>query len=128
MDRPPIGEQELEIFKFVADSGPVPARDVVEYFGKDDRWHRSTVLTVLERLRAKGYLTRKRSGAVYLYSAKVAMPEVLQSLVGQFVERTLGGSVSSFTAYLAQTKKISDDEYADLMKAVQALKSKKKRR
>lgn len=122
MKTPSLGDQELEIYRFVDDRAPIAGRDVAEYFASAKSLARSTVLTVLERLRTKGYLSRKRSAGVYLYSTKVDAAEVLHSLIGSFVERTLGGSVSPVVAYLAKTRDLTDEELSELLRLVDELR------
>src|SRR5438046_2094485 len=110
MDKPPLGEQELEVLRFIAECAPAPAREVIEHFGEERGVARTTVLTVIERLRQKGYLSRRRRDGIFHYSPRVPQEEVLQRAVRDFVEGTLGGSVSPVVAYLARTRRISDAE------------------
>ena len=56
MEQPPFGEQEWEVWRCIADRAPVTGRAVVEQFAAQRGLSRSTVLTVIERLRKKGYL------------------------------------------------------------------------
>src|SRR5262245_17697673 len=123
MNTPSLGDQELEIYRFVDENVPVAGRDVAEYFAVEKGLARSTVLTVLERLRKKGYLSRKRSAGVYLYSTRVPTADVLHGLVGVFVEKTLGGSVSPVVAYLAKTRDLTDEELAELYQLVEELRT-----
>ena len=102
MDSPPLGGQELEVWRYVAEHAPAPARRVVAHFAAERGVARTTVLTVLERLRKKGYLTRARAEGGHHYSPQGPPGEVLQGLVRQFIEKTLAGSVSPLVAYLAR--------------------------
>jgi predicted transcriptional regulator len=120
---PPLGDQELEIYRYVDGREPVAGRDVAEHFAEEKGLSRSTVLTVLERLRNKGYLSRRRSDGVYMYSTKVERTELLHNLVGSFVEKTLGGSVSPVVAYLAKTRKLTAQELTELRELVDELKA-----
>src|SRR5438309_1554535 len=63
--RPPPAERELEILGYVADHAPVSTREVAERFGEPNGLARTTVATLMERLRKKGYLTRRRKEGVY---------------------------------------------------------------
>ncbi|HTE20179.1 MAG TPA: BlaI/MecI/CopY family transcriptional regulator, partial [Armatimonadota bacterium] len=94
-------------------------------FGQERSLARTTVLTVMERLRKKGYLTRKRREGAFRYWPCVPQAQVLQNLVSRFVERTLGGSVSPVVAYLADAKRISEADLAELEKLVNELRSEK---
>jgi predicted transcriptional regulator len=123
MQKPPLGDQELEVLRFVTDNGPITVRDVVEQYGEPRDIARTTIMTVMERLRGKRYLDRVKKNGVYEYSAPVAKAELLQTLVKEFVEKTLGGSVSPFSAYLAQATNLSQDELEELKKTVADMES-----
>jgi predicted transcriptional regulator len=128
MEKPPLGEQELEVLRFIAARAPAPARDVIEHFGQERGLARTTVLTVMERLRQKGYLARRRRAGVFHYTPRVPQEELLQRLVSDFVEGTLGGSVSPVVAYLARTRRITDAELADLERLAGEIKAEREGR
>lgn len=48
----------------------------------------TTVITVIERLRSKGWVTRERSGRAYLYSPTVSEHEYSAHLMGQALHRS----------------------------------------
>ncbi len=114
----PLGRVELEILQFVADHHPVAARDVADHIAASTGQARTTVVTVLERLRAKGYLGRKRIDRVYKYAPRIEKRALLADLVHDFVSRVLSGSVSPLFTYLAEVEGLSDDELARLKKLV----------
>jgi predicted transcriptional regulator len=127
MENPTLGEQELEVLRFVADRAPVSAREVAEQFAETQGLARTTVLTVMERLRKKGYLTRKRRQGVFHYSPRVPQSDVLQGLVRQFVEKTLAGSVSPIVAYLVKSRQLSEEELRELQRLVDELRGEPRR-
>ena len=120
-----IGDQELALLRHVAEQGPVSVGQVAEGFGAPRGLARSTVLTMMERLRQKGHLDREQADGVYRYFSPVPSGEVLRGAVRSFVERTLSGSVSPFVAYLTETAEVSDTELAELEELVARLKSKR---
>jgi predicted transcriptional regulator len=120
-----IGDQELSLLRYVAEEGAVSVGQVAEGFGTPRGLARSTVLTMMERLRQKGHLDREQADGVYRYSSPVPPGEVLRGAVRSFVERTLSGSVSPFVAYLTETAEVSDTELAELEELVARLKSKR---
>lgn len=122
METPHLGDQELEVLKYVSENAPITAREVAEKFGEERKLARTTILTVIERLRKKGYLTRRRKEGVYEYLPSKEPGEVMQGLVGQFIQRTLGGSVSPVVAYLSRTREISPEELDELEALVEKLK------
>ena len=118
MQKPPLGDQELEVLRFVTDNGPITVREVVERYGEPQNIARTTILTVMERLRGKRYLERVKKDGVYEYVAAVPKSELMQTLVKEFVEKTLRGSLSPFAAYLSQAKNLSQEELAELKQTV----------
>lgn len=122
---PRIGRMEMEILRFVADRHPVTVREVAEHFAREKGYARTTVLTVMERLRRKGYLTRKKVGGTYQYSPRQPKMSLLQALVRDFVQSVLGGSLSPFIAYLVQEAKLSDEELRELQRLVRDLETRR---
>jgi predicted transcriptional regulator len=116
-----LGSTEIEILRYIGDHHPISVGEVAEYMAGASGQARTTVLTIMERLRRKGHLTRRRTAGVYRYSPKVPKGDLLRGLVRSFVQTTLGGSVSPFVAYLAENESLSDDEVAALKQLVQDL-------
>ena len=123
-EKPNLGEHELEVLRYIDTHGPVAAREVVEAVGPERQLARTTVLTVVERLRKKGYLKRKRNReGVFVYTSSEPQAELMQDLVRQFVEKMLGGAVSPVVAYLASVKRLPDEDLAEMQKLVDELKA-----
>jgi predicted transcriptional regulator len=117
----PAGDQELALLRFVGDRGRATVGEAAEGFGGPRGLARSTVLTMMERLRKKGHLTRRAVGGVYHYTPRLAPGVALSHAVESFVERTLGGSISPFVNYLAGHEELTDDELAELEAVLQKL-------
>jgi predicted transcriptional regulator len=117
-NRETIGREEMQVLRYVADRHPVSVRDVADHVAATSGKARTTVLTVMERLRVKGYLIRRKKGGVYLYSPKRSQADVLRNLVADFVREALGGSVSPFVAYLAEEADLKDEEVRELARLV----------
>lgn len=119
----PLGQVQLEVLKYVAEHHPIRVSDVAEYFARTTGKARTTVLTVLEKLREKGYLTRRKLGGTFHYSPRLEQNQVLAGVVKRFVDETLGGSVSPFIAFLAESPDLSDAELAKLKSLVSNLEA-----
>src|ERR1700712_1298581 len=83
-----IGDQELALLRYVAEQGEATVGQVAEGFGSPRGLARSTVLTMMERLRGKGYLERRQAEGVFRYAARETDGELLHGVVRDFVERT----------------------------------------
>jgi predicted transcriptional regulator len=123
-----VGEQELAVLRYVAEHGPATVGEVAERFGEAQGLARSTILTVMERLRKKGHLTRRKVEGVFQYSSQLPASELLRGVVGDFVERTLAGSLSPFVTYLAEAEDVSEEELQQLQDVVARLQSRKQRK
>lgn len=121
MERATLGDQELELLRYVTDHAPATVRDVAEQFGESHGLAKTTVQTMMERLRAKGYLERIRRDSMYYYSPAVSKGDLVRGLIQDFVQKALGGSFSPLVAYLAERKNLTAEETAVLEKVVQEI-------
>ncbi|MFC3652575.1 BlaI/MecI/CopY family transcriptional regulator [Dyella humi] len=126
MPKPSIGDQELALLHYLAEHENATVGEVAADFGEARGLARSTVLTMMERLRAKSYLKRRHVDGVYRYSTATGTSEVMSNAVGQFVEKTLSGSLSPFVAWMSQKADVSDNELAELEALVTKLQSRRK--
>jgi predicted transcriptional regulator len=118
-----LGQVQLEVLQFIAEHHPIRVIDVAEHFASKAR---TTILTVMEKLREKGYLTRKKHDGAFHYSPRLATSDVMAGVVRRFVEKSLGGSMSPFIAYLADSSSLTDEELAKLKNLVRDLESRNK--
>ena len=121
----PIGDQEADLLRYVSDRAPISVRDVANDWGTDHGLARTTVLTMMERLRKKGFLNREKgdAGGVLRYSPAQAKTDLLRSLIQDFVQNRLGGSVTPFVAYLAESSDLNESEVAQLRQLVESLEN-----
>ena len=116
-----LGPQELLLLRHLADRGSATVGETAETFGAERGLARSTVLTMMERLRKKGHLSRRMVDGVYRYSARTSSADLLKGAVGRFVDRHLGGSIAPFIAYLSEADELSEKERRELEKIVARL-------
>lgn len=116
-----IGQQELALLRHIADRDGVTVAQTVEEFGAPRQLARSTVLTMMERLRRKGYLARRMQNGVYEYRARATSADLLKQAVQRFVEKHLDGSVAPFIAYLSEAPEVSDEQLRELEDVVARL-------
>jgi predicted transcriptional regulator len=128
MQRKSIGDQELALLSHIERQGEASVGEVASTYGEFRRLARSTVLTMMDRLRSKGYLKRRRTDGVYRYSTTTGEADAVQGAVSSFVENTLQGSVSPFVAWMSKRGKVSDEELAALEALVEKLQSTRKGR
>ncbi|HUA82179.1 MAG TPA: BlaI/MecI/CopY family transcriptional regulator [Dyella sp.] len=126
MTKSSIGDQELALLHYLSEHEHASVGEVAADFGEARGLARSTVLTMMERLRAKSYLKRRHVEGVYRYTTATGPGEALNNAVGQFVEKTLSGSLSPFVVWMSQKADVSDSELAELEALVAQLQSRRK--
>jgi predicted transcriptional regulator len=116
-----LGKAELELLQYIDASHPVTVRDVADHWEKKAGLARTTVLTMMDRLKEKGFLSRKKIDGVFHYSPKRSAASVLEGLVKDFVQGVLGGSLTPFAAYLNDATDLDPNEVAKLKKIVREM-------
>jgi predicted transcriptional regulator len=119
-----IGVQELELLRWIEEhehAAGVSVGEAAEGFGGERGLARSTVLTMMDRLRRKGHLRRHRVGGVYRYQVAVRAGEAVRSAVADFVERTLSGSIAPMVDYLVEREDLGPEEVAELERLIERL-------
>ena len=64
----------------------------------------------------------------FQYSSLVPASELLAGVVGDFVQRSLAGSLSPFVTYLSEAEDVSEEELQQLQDVVARLQSRKQRK
>lgn len=82
--------RELDIMIALWAKGPSTVAEVRDAL--DDDLAHNTVLTMLNVMEGKGYVSRTREGRAHRYKAEVARDEAGESALGRVTERLFGGS------------------------------------
>jgi predicted transcriptional regulator len=116
-----IGSEELRLLRLIAERGPTTVREASETYGSAAGVRLTTVGQMMERLRKKGLLHREQDLGTLRYTSTVTSEELLEGVVREFVQNSLGGSISPFALYLAGGGTISDEELAELRRTLDDL-------
>jgi predicted transcriptional regulator len=111
--RVPVSDAELEVLKVLWTTGPATVRDVASALRRQRRrLAYNTVLTLLTRLREKGYVTADRSEAAHQFRAIVTREELLGSTLSALADRVCDGTASPLVHALVRSRRFSADEIA----------------
>lgn len=116
-----IGNLEAEILDTITKSEPATVGEVFTSFGSSKGYARTTVQTVMERLRKKGLLKRQLIDGVFRYSAETSRTEIQKNLVGNFVDQILGGDLLPIVQYLAKNPNLNEAESQILRNLVDSM-------
>jgi BlaI family penicillinase repressor len=123
-----LGPLELDVLQYVNDHHPISVREVADYFAEATGRARTTILTTMERLRTKGFLSRKKIDGLQMYRPTVSKAELLRNLVAEFVDESLGGTVSPFMAYLLQSPLLTPAESRKIDQLLKRIEARERER
>jgi BlaI family transcriptional regulator, penicillinase repressor len=120
--RLPVSDAELEVLKELWTAGPATVRDVATALRKRRRrLAYNTVLTLLSRLREKGYVAADRRDTAHLFRALVTRDELLGSSLSALADRVCDGTASPLVLALVRGQRFSADEIAHFRKLLDEL-------
>jgi BlaI family penicillinase repressor len=112
-EQPGLSDAEREVLKALWAHGPGTVRQINELLRRLGRtWAYTTVLTLLQRLQAKGYATSEASGVAHVYTAAVSREALLERRLQDTADELCGGSAAPLLLALMQANRFSDEELA----------------
>jgi BlaI family transcriptional regulator, penicillinase repressor len=103
-----LADREAEIMDVLWEQGPSTAAEVRECVS--DRLAYTTVLTMLRKLEAKGYVGHTEEGRAHRYRALIARDAARQSALRSLSAKLFKGSYALLVTHLISDKEISDVE------------------
>jgi BlaI family transcriptional regulator, penicillinase repressor len=108
MQKPAVSDTELEVLKVLWASGPSTVRDVAAQLRRQKRrLAYNTVLTLLSRLRDKGYVDADRRGTAHIFRAIVTRDELLTHGLTSLADRVCDGTASPLVHALVKSQRFS---------------------
>jgi predicted transcriptional regulator len=109
----PGGDLEYAILTAVWDRGTISGREVHTRIGAPRGLVYTTVAKVLDRLRAKGLVTRRRVGRAFVYTASVPRERIEHARASETLRRLLGPEPEPAIATLVEAIETIDPELVD---------------
>jgi predicted transcriptional regulator len=109
-----LGELELEVLKIVSQLQPCTVSQIIEIMNKRRGSARTTILTVIQRLENKRFVTRRKIEGIFNYRTTSNISAVLIGLTKQFIDTMLDGSPVPFVTYLAESKGLTKKQVETL--------------
>lgn len=113
-----LGKLELQIMKVVWKMGRATVHDVKETLGKGRKPAYSTILTMMRKIEAKGYLTHDVDNRTYIYRPTISEKDVRQSMLGDILDRVFEGSPALLMNCLVEQKNISSSELEQIKQLI----------
>jgi predicted transcriptional regulator len=118
---------EYAVLAKVWELGAASVRDVHERLGKPQGLVYTTIAKVLDRLRGKGLVERKRDGKAFLYSSTVARDDVDRARAEDALSRLLGPTPRAAVAALVNAVDAVDPLLLDELERAVAAHRRSKR-
>ena len=113
-----LGRLGLQIMNVVWDRGKATVHDVKETISSGRTPAYTTILTMMRKLEAKGYLEHEVDERTYVYRAILSRQEVRQSLLGDLLERVFEGSASLLVNSLVEQNRVTEEELREIQKLI----------
>jgi predicted transcriptional regulator len=132
MSRTPAAEvtdAELAVLQALWDRGPATIRQLTDrLYPAGSASCYATVQKLLERLEAKAFVRRDRSGSVHEFAARVCRDELIGRRLRTVAEKLCGGSLAPLLTHLVRAEKLSASERAELRELMDQLENSRGRK
>jgi len=118
-----LTELQQAILNFIWTNGSATADQVREALLPKHRLKDASIRTLLRRLEARGYLTHRVVGKIFIYQAKMQPQSIAARAVRQIIDRFWSGSVEQFLVGMVDEKVVSVKEIQRLAQKVKKKQS-----
>jgi BlaI family transcriptional regulator, penicillinase repressor len=127
--RPVMSDAEREVLKVLWDRGPLAVRDVMASLTqRGQKWSRSTVITLLQRLEKKGYVGSDKSRFAFVFRPLVTREEVMHSRLADLAGELCDGQALPLVLAFAEHHRFSPGDLARFRQMIDALEAKRGKR
>jgi predicted transcriptional regulator len=124
-----ITDAEWPVMEHLWTSGLATIRQLTDVlYPKGGASEYATVHKFLERLEAKGLVSRERTGGMFVFQAAVSRDDVIGRELESLVEKMCGGSLQPLLSNLVRVKRLTPAELRELRALVDELDAKSRRK
>ena len=114
MEQFDLAPAEWNIMECLWERAPQTGRELTERLEKSVGWSRSTTLTLLRRMVAKGAVNCDTEGVKNTYSPAMRREDAALAETETFLDRVYQGSLSMMVSAMTQKKAVSKEELDEL--------------
>jgi BlaI family penicillinase repressor len=120
--QPPISETELDVLKVLWEHGPATVRQVNAVLRRRGRRYAyTTVLTLLQRLEAKGHVRSDKGGVAHVFSAAVSRDGLLRRRLNELADELCDGTATPLVQALVEGNRLTPDDLEQLRRLLDQL-------
>ena len=109
---------EWNLMECLWEHAPRTGREAAEYMAASQGWSRSTTLTLLRRMTAKGFIECHEENGVKVFSPLIARTDAAVRETDSFLSRVYRGSVSTLLSAVTQRQSLSRQEIDELYEII----------
>lgn len=109
-----LTEAEWSVMECLWERSPRTGREIVQQLEEEVGWSRSTTLTLLSRLEAKGAVFSASGSGKKTFSAALRREDAAMHETEDFLSRVYKGSLSLMVSAMTQKKALSKEEVREL--------------
>jgi BlaI family penicillinase repressor len=112
-------DRELEALKILWEREEVTVRDLADAMNegaasRKEELAYTTVLSLLQVMEQKGFVTHRREGKAYVYLPKLPRQSTVRQLANTFLEKVFDGAVDEYLVHALESKRLSTAELDQL--------------
>lgn len=114
-----LPDSELQVMQAIwACTPPVTRKSIEAQLSKTYPIAQTTLLTLLTRLKEKGFVSVIQGGKARLYTPLVSQQDYLSQQCSSFIKRLCGGSISTFASALCDSD-LTEQELSELSRLLE---------
>ena len=113
-----LPQAEFEVMDVLWQRGEATVKEVQAELKKDRKLAYTTVATLLNRLRDRGYVEAEERNFAYVFRPLIQREQVVRRKLDDLVMRLFGGDVAPLAAYIAENRNLSPEQIAALEEMV----------
>jgi predicted transcriptional regulator len=116
----------LAILKAIWENGPGTVREINRVLrGQGRRWAYTTVLTLLQRLEAKGFVASDKGGVAHVFRAAVSRDSLLRQRLKDLANQLCEGTPGPLVLALVEGHRFSEAEIEQFRRLLEQLEDQK---
>jgi predicted transcriptional regulator len=124
-----VSATELEVLKVLWEQGPGTVRDLGAVLRRQGRtWAYNTVLTLLQRLEAKGCVQSDKTGQAHVFRPAISRDELLRDHLRELAEQLCEGTAAQLVLALVEGHRFTAEEIDQFRRLLDRLEPRKGKR
>lgn len=121
-----LSPAEWQVMEHLWEKSPRTLMELVRLLAPETGWSKSTIVTMITRLEAKGALTYTEGGRARLYSPTITREQAAVKETETLLHRLYRGSVAMMVNTIADGRGLSSEDIDELYAILQRAKGEKK--